>query len=185
MSSVDGTTAPRTFNRTRWIVAGVGAVLTILVLVLATRPAADSSGTATPLVGRPAPPLAGATLDGRNVDVASFRGRYVIVNFFATWCVPCRAEHPELKAFTERHAGAKDPAVIGVAYDHNDIGAARSFFAQQGGTWPVVAENGDRIAVDYGVRGLPESYVIDPGGNISAHVTGPVTADALDGLTAR
>jgi cytochrome c biogenesis protein CcmG/thiol:disulfide interchange protein DsbE len=158
-------------------------VIAVLVGVLATRPTADTKVAVSPLVGKAAPEVKGTALDGRSVELASLRGRYVVVNFFATWCAPCRVEHPELIKFTQRHQGATAPAVLAIAYDENDLDSVKSFFAQKGGTWPVVPDRGGHTAVDYGVRGLPESYVISPDGIVLSHVTGGVTADGLDQLT--
>jgi cytochrome c biogenesis protein CcmG/thiol:disulfide interchange protein DsbE len=170
-------------SRARWIALAVFALIAVLVVVLATRPAANTKVASSPLVGQPAPEVAGTSLDGRPVSLSSLRGRYAVVNFFATWCGPCREEHPELRRFTESNPSPTAPAVIAVAYDERDINATRNFFTQYGGSWPVVPDNGGRIAVDYGVRGLPESYVVDPQGNIAAHITGQVTAATLNQLT--
>jgi len=167
-------------NRARWIAFGVAILVVALVLVLGSRPAAKSTGVATPLGGKEAPTFMGTTLDGGAFDLATLRGRYVVVNFFATWCTPCREEHPELRKFAERHGRADGPRIVAVAYDENDIGATRAFFAREGGGWPVVISNGDRIAVDYGVRGLPETFMVNPNGKVVAHTRGQVTADQLD-----
>lgn len=176
---VDG---PRRRPLAKWIALGVVMLLSALVIVLATRPASDERTVASPLIGKPAPAISGEALDGRQIDLASFRGRWVVVNFFATWCLPCRQEHPEMIRFSESHQGPTSPTIIAVAYDRNDISAARTFFAQNGGTWPVLS-NGSRIATDYGVRGLPESFIVNPDGLIAAHVTGGVTTAQLDRLT--
>ncbi len=170
-------------NRARYTAVAVALVVVVLIGLLATRPAARDVQAARPLVGQAAPPLAGQALDGRNMSLADMRGRYVVVNFFATWCEPCRREHPQLRAFSERHQGPTSPTIVAVAYDKTDIAATRSFFAQRGGDWPVLGESGSRIAIDYGVRGLPETYVVDPDGVIVAHITGEVTAAGLDALT--
>lgn len=164
----------------RRIAVGVLVVSLLLVAVLATRPAAEDQARAEPLVGQVAPGVAGTALDGRGFDLAAQRGKWVVVNFFATWCQPCRQEHPELKAFAEEHASKGDATVIAVAYDQKDLSDARSFFAQFGGTWPVLPDPAGHMAVDYGVRGLPESYVVGPDGKIAYHFTGKVTANALD-----
>jgi cytochrome c biogenesis protein CcmG, thiol:disulfide interchange protein DsbE len=169
-------------RRGGWIALAVCVTVLALIGVLATRPNAGTRIVDSPLVGLPAPPVVGTALDGRPVDLSVYRGRYVVLNFFATWCQPCREEHPEMIEFTERHPGENAPAIVGVAYDANDVSNARSFFAEFGGNWPVVS-NGSQIAVSYGVRGLPESFVIDPDGRVKNRVAGALTADGLDTLT--
>jgi cytochrome c biogenesis protein CcmG, thiol:disulfide interchange protein DsbE len=179
----EGPTQARRLKPARWIAIGVFVVVAVLVVVLATRPAANSRVAGNPLVGSAAPNISGTALNGQPVNLQSLRGRWVVVNFFATWCVPCRQEHPELKKFSAEHQGADSPTIVAVAYDQNDLDAARSFFAQNGGNWPVVPDDGGRTAVAYGVRGLPESFIVDPTGKISSQITGGVTAAQLDNLT--
>jgi cytochrome c biogenesis protein CcmG/thiol:disulfide interchange protein DsbE len=92
--------------------------------------------------------------------------------------VPCRVEHPELVEFERRHAQEGDAGIVSVAFD-DQPDAIRSFFAAEGGTWPVLATDTGGIALDYGVRGVPESYLIAPSGQVAAKFFG-VTADELD-----
>jgi cytochrome c biogenesis protein CcmG/thiol:disulfide interchange protein DsbE len=188
MSTPEASVVPVATSRrspARWIAVAVLVMLVLLVGLLATRPAADSKVKASPLVGQAAPSVSGTALDGRAVDLADFKGRYVVLNFFATWCQPCREEHPDLVEFSRQNSGPSDPAIIAIAYDKSDVNAARSFFAQNGGSWPVVPDDKGHVAIDYGVRGLPETYVIDPQGNISQHVSGGVTLAKLNELTGK
>lgn len=151
----------------------VGVVMVALVALLATR------GTNEPLsskiVGQAAPGFSGETIEGRPFDLANHRGEWVLVNFFATWCGPCRIEHPELVKFAQAHAS--DPVqVVSVAFsDQPD--AIKEFFAKQGGDWPVVATDTGRVALDYGVTGVPETYIVAPSGLIIARVEGVTQAD--------
>ena len=105
-----------------------------------------------------------------------------MVNFFATWCTPCIVEHPELVAFSEQHAASGDAQVISIAYD-TEPQALRDFFASKGGDWPVVVPDDAQLALEFGVTGVPESFVVSPYGQVVAHFTG-VTADGLNQVIA-
>lgn len=165
----------------RWAALGVGAVVALLVGVLATRPPAADVVAPSPLLGQPAPEIEGPDLDGTTARLSQLRGRWVLVNFFATWCIPCVREHPELVRFSDRHP-AEDVRVLAVVYDDQPADVAR-FFAERGGSWPVVDDPGAKV--DFGVRGIPESFLVDPDGVVRTRVIGGVTADGLDGLLRR
>jgi cytochrome c biogenesis protein CcmG/thiol:disulfide interchange protein DsbE len=157
-------------------VLGIGAVL---IAVLATRPPATASEVNTPIVGQRAPSIVARTVDGSSFDLAALRGRWVVVNFFASWCPPCQQEQPDLVAFAYHHRGAGDPALVGVVF--NDTAAsARDFLHGSGATWPAVVDPGGQIALDYGVRGPPETFFVSPGGAVVAHFDGPLTDSSLD-----
>jgi cytochrome c biogenesis protein CcmG/thiol:disulfide interchange protein DsbE len=164
--------------------AAVATVVLLLVVVLTRSEPATDRVTASPLVGRAAPPIVATDLDGDAFDLTSLRGRWVVLNFFATWCAPCRQEHPELLSFSRRHAQAGDATVVSVVYD-DDRDAVAAYFEENGGDWPVVAGDAGRIALDYGVAGVPESYLVDPNGFIAAKITGGVTGLGLDELLER
>lgn len=170
-------------NRPRYIVLAVFLVIVALVVVLSTRPAANSEVVASPLVGQPAPNITGTALDGREVDLSELKGRYVVVNFFATWCGPCLQEHPEIAKFYDSNRGPGDPTVLSVAFKDADSNV-RNFFRDNNGNWPVLADPDGKVSVEYGIRGLPESYIVNPEGNIAAHVTGALDEAALNRLTA-
>jgi cytochrome c biogenesis protein CcmG/thiol:disulfide interchange protein DsbE len=165
------------------IAIALAVVVAVLVIILATRPNNSGGDKArnSPLVGKLAPALDSQDLNGRPVRLSDYRGRFVVLNFFASWCVPCKVEHPELVQFSEREGAKGDTgaALVSVAYqDEPDV--ARDFFSVHGGNWPVVAQDSARIALDFGVVKLPESYLIDPNGKIVKKFEGGVTVAKLD-----
>ena len=162
-----------------FVALAVGVLLVALFVVLATREPGTDRAWETPLAGKAAPALTGRTLDGGTFDLTDQRGRWVVVNFFATWCPPCVKEHPELVRFHNRHAAAGDAMVVSVLFSDTED-AARTFFAENGGDWPVVVENTRAIAADYGFYQPPESFVIDPNGIVYGKFIGGVTDVQLE-----
>jgi cytochrome c biogenesis protein CcmG, thiol:disulfide interchange protein DsbE len=163
-----------------WIAGAVALVLLAVVVVAArAKPATQRIGE-SPLVGHTAPSLRGDVISGPAETLDALRGKFVLVNFFATWCVPCRQEHPELVRFSQRHA-TDDVAVIQVVYGDR-ASTVKSFIAKHGGTWPVVDDPQGSIALDWGVRGLPESYLVDPRGYVLYKITGGADAEGLERL---
>ena len=179
MTSVDAPARGR--HTARWIAIAVGVVIAALVVVLATRKPAQSELPDNPLVGKAAPSFDASALTGERVQLASLKGRWVFVNFFNDWCVPCQQEHPELQKFNERHKAAGDAVLIGIIHG-SDAGAVRSYLAKEGGDWPVIDDPRGALALDYGVRGQPETYVIDPNGFVVSRIPSRITADGLDRL---
>jgi len=154
----------------------VGVVMVALIALLATR--GTNEPISSKIVNQAAPTFSGETTDGTTFNLANHRGEWVLVNFFATWCVPCRLEHPELVKFANEHS--KDPVqVVSVAYGNDQADTIREFFAQQGGTWPVIPADTGRVALDYGVTGVPETYIVAPSGLVIGRLEG-VTADELN-----
>lgn len=174
-----GVAAPRGGRAAAFVVAPVAVVLVLLVAVLFTRRSAQDRASTTPLQDRPAPAILGSTLDGEAFDLDALRGRWVMVNFFASWCVPCQQEHPELTSFDRRHSQAGDVQLISVVFG-DDTDKVRQFFDRNGGDWPVVVGDVGRVALDYGVTAPPETFVIDPAGIVRARFAFPVTGLFLD-----
>jgi len=158
----------------------VGLVAVALVALLATR------GTSTPIasqiVGQAAPSFSGITLDGSTYDLSRHRGQWVVVNFFATWCTECRLEDPQIQQFVDQNKG-QPVSVVSLAYS-DDAESIRSYFAESGATWPVIASDTGRVALDYGVTRVPESYIVAPSGLVVQGFFGGVTAAELEAVIA-
>jgi cytochrome c biogenesis protein CcmG/thiol:disulfide interchange protein DsbE len=163
-----------------WIAASVFAVIAALMAVLATRSPAVTKVADSPLIGRIAPDVSGKALDGTTVRLADLRGNFVVLNFFATWCIPCQREHPELVRFAAQHQTGT-ARVLQVIFD-DTAAAAREFVGRKGVTWPVVDDPDGQVALDFGVRGPPESFVIGPDGLVLFKIVGQVDAAGLNRL---
>lgn len=166
----------------------VVAVVGLFVFILATRDSQQSFLIGRGIVGQPAPLIEGQTIDGGTFNSDHHLGKWVVVNFFASWCVGCIEEYPELEKFHKRHQNG-DAIVVTVVFNDTRERVLRS--PMRGAEWPVIfGENRDdtgRIAVDYSVTALPETYVISPAGVVVEKLVGAsgVTADSLDLVIAR
>ena len=167
-----------------WVALALGVVVVLFVGLLATREPARNTLAGSPLLGRPAPEVTGTALDGSTVRLSQMRGRFVLLNFFATWCVPCQREHPELVKFAQRHEASGDAQVLAVIFD-DDPAAVRRFFEEKGGRWPVIDDPRGKVSLSFGVRGPPESFLIAPDGTVVTRIVGEVRADDLDDLLRR
>lgn len=163
--------------------AVVAALVAVLVVVLATRDPSTERASHSPLIGELAPATAGTTIDGKEVSIDDHRGRFVVVNFFASWCTPCLEEHPELAAFDAEHRAEGDAVLVGVTFD-DSAEDARAFFEKRGGGWPVIDDPDNSIGVAYGVTKVPETFVISPEGVVVQRYAGAITRAELNELIA-
>lgn len=159
----------------------VAAVVALLVAVLAASKPSGHGANYSPLIGQAAPPVSGPSLTGgARYSLAQFRGRWVLVNFSASWCVPCRQETPQLIRFENEHARAGDAVILAISFDPTDKANLAAFLHSSGATWPAVDDPGAEVS--YGIQGIPESYLVDPQGTVVAKFTGGVTAAQVDGV---
>jgi cytochrome c biogenesis protein CcmG, thiol:disulfide interchange protein DsbE len=125
----------------------------------------------SPLIAKEAPPFTLTLFDGRTVSLSDLRGKAVFLNFWASWCVPCRAEAKDLEAAWQRLKD-KDLVFLGVALQDPEKDS-RAFLEEFNVTYANGRDDSGKIAVDYGVWGIPESFFIDPQGRITyKHVGG-------------
>ncbi|MBI3289262.1 MAG: TlpA family protein disulfide reductase [Elusimicrobia bacterium] len=142
----------------------------ILLSCLALSACAGSSGS------RVAPDFVLRDASGKTVSLASFRGKPVLVNFWATWCESCREEMPALEDLHRRRAA--DVVVLGVALDE-DAGRVSAFAQAYGLTFPLLIADRKTLE-DYAVRGLPTTFVVDPQGRIVRREVGPLDLRAVE-----
>jgi thiol-disulfide isomerase/thioredoxin len=119
-------------------------------------------------------------LDGQgSASIADYQGRWVLVNVWASWCTPCRAESPALERFYDAHRG-RDFTILGI--DSNDLSTdATNFVKHYGITYPQIRDgNGDYAKGDLGTTGVPESFLVNPKGRLMLHSLGPVSDRYLD-----
>jgi cytochrome c biogenesis protein CcmG, thiol:disulfide interchange protein DsbE len=138
-----------------------------------------SKGGSTIAVGDPAPDKQLSQLGGTGSgDIADYRGRWVLVNFWASWCAPCRSEAPALESFQKEHA-QQGFTVLGINLDDN-TGDATAFVRRYGLTYPQLRDGDGSDRRDaYGMTGFPESFLVDPAGKLALIRRGAVDESYL------
>ena len=157
--------------------AAVALILGLaLTLTLAFR--RDPHDIKTGTVGKPAPAFALRSLtDGTTVSLDQYKGKIVVLNFWASWCIPCKEENPALTDVWERYRGTEVVLLGVVLQDSAD--AARDYTTRLGNTWASAVDADGRVALSYGVFGPPETYFIAPDGVIAGRHIGPIDEPTL------
>ncbi len=158
------------------VAVGIGALF-------GSRLTVDPTLVESPLIGRPVPDLTLPALEGPGeVSLAALRGEVVVVNFWASWCVACREEHAALVGAAEQY---RDAGVTVVGIDYQDSTSAAVGFLDElgrgGENYRYVTDVGSRAALEFGLFGVPETFVVDRDGTIVAKITGPTTYSLLAG----
>lgn len=151
------------------LLLGVAAIALVFGLALARK------NQTQPTAG-PAPDFTLTTLDGGQINLASLKGRVVVVNFWASWCGPCRQEAPVLERVWQQYKD-KDVVVVGVAYTDTEKNA-KAYLQQFGNTYPNGLDLGTKISELYNIQGVPETFIIDRNGNVSRFFKVPFVEDA-------
>ncbi len=117
-------------------------------------------------------------INGAAVDLQSYRGKWVVVNYWATWCPPCQEEIPELVLFHENHKD-RDAVVVGISMEETPLAALSRFVEENMMSYPIIPMRSDMPMIG-NVPGLPTTYMIDPAGSIVAKKVGQVTTEMLE-----
>ncbi|HSJ58310.1 MAG TPA: TlpA disulfide reductase family protein [Anaerolineae bacterium] len=157
------------------VVAAAAAVALVVIALLAY--AILTGPNRPPQIGEAVPPFTLDTFDGQSMDLTAHQGDVVIVNFFASWCVPCRQEAADLEETWQSYRD-EDVQFFGIAYK-DARSKAQAFLDEFGVTYPSAFDAGNRVARTYGVTGVPETFVVDQQGRLVRHILGAVTADEL------
>ena len=144
---------------------------------LALRPGRDPQALPSALIDKPVPAFELPSLDGTTtISTSNLAGQVVVINYFASWCVPCRIEHPLLMRLAEREG----VTLWGIAYKDRPEDAQR-FLTQLGNPYRQIAvDRAGRTGFDFGVYGVPETYVIDRTTHIRKRIVGPLTTAILE-----
>ena len=158
----------------RWLLP-LSAVPVLLLLTYGlTR---DTFVLPSAIVGTEAPVFDLETMDGDSLALESLRGKVVLLNFCASWCIPCLAEHAVLVRASQE-LPADRFVLLGVVYQDTPENA-RSFMRRLGGDWPSVLDLNSRTAMDYGVYGVPESFFVDQNGMVAFKQVGPLSWEVV------
>ena len=168
-----------------WKIMGVGMALSLPAIYFLAR-GFDYDPRALPdkLTGTNAPDFVLSSLEGHSVRLSELKGSPVVLNFWASWCQPCLIEHPALLDLAERYK-SKGVVFLGVLYGDEADNAER-FVKQHGSAYPTLNDSTQSTSIDYGVAGVPETFVIDKDGVVIHKFTGPIDpvmlASILEGL---
>jgi len=166
---------PRPEPRRSPVVTAAAAVGVVVVVLLAY--AILTGPTRPPQVGEAVPQFTLDAFDGQAIDLAAHQGEVVILNFFASWCIPCRQEAADLEEAWQAYRD-RDVQFFGIAYK-DARSKAQAFLDEFGVTYPSAFDAGNKVARTYGVTGVPETFIIDPQGRLVRHILGAVTTAEL------
>jgi cytochrome c biogenesis protein CcmG/thiol:disulfide interchange protein DsbE len=166
----------------RWIALAVAAVVTAVGVVFAIQVGRANTAPSMPrlvIEHAPAPSFTLQGLNGKPIASKSLQGKTYVVNFFNSWCIPCRQEASAMKAFYAEHQAEADFAMVGIIID-DDASTMRGYVRGEDITWPVGVDPNGAASLSFGTTGQPETYVIAPDGVAVCGNLGPSTQSELD-----
>lgn len=183
---------PTPSNRKKWFVMlGAFGPLTLVAALLiwgtiqgGGRPGGifvNNTGGDVAIDLAPAPDFTLTAFNGDTVTLSDHLGKVVFVDFWSSWCAPCRQEAPVLKFVSDAMVG-EDVAFIGIDVWETQVGAGRTFALRSGWDYPSGIDPNGAITIEYGVKGLPEKFFIDQNGNIVKKFIGPISAERLTSI---
>lgn len=173
---MNGHQLPRWRSGLRWLLLPI--LVVPITLVLGYGFTRNPQALPAAFLDQPAPPFDLVAIDGRRVTSQSLRGRPVVVNFWASWCGECKREHPVLMAGHERYGD--EVAFVGVLYQ-DSVPDAVAYLAENGDSgYPNLVDPSGRLAIEFGVTGVPETFFIDASGRVRFKQWGRLTADILE-----
>ena len=161
-----------------WKVLSGGALIVVpLVALLAAGFGRDPKLRSEATIGKAAPGFDLEQVQGGRFDLAAYRGSPVVVNFWSTWCQPCKIEHPVLLEAAQSY-GASGVRFVAVVYQ-DEPDKVQRYITKNGSAWPTLLDPGGRTAISYGVAGVPETFFVDKNGTIVHKVAGPVSRQVM------
>ena len=168
----------------RWVLAGLAlAIVAFAVAAASVHPSSPNAVAPSQLVGKRAPSLQGQLLSGGAYKLDP-SGKYMLVNFFASWCTPCRAETSAFERFLAEapsHPWGSSVHIVGVTVNDRTT-SAQAFVKELGVSWPVVFDGSGVVGLDWGVANPPQTFLVAPDGKVVTRIVGQVTAPGLVAL---
>jgi cytochrome c biogenesis protein CcmG/thiol:disulfide interchange protein DsbE len=158
-----------------WVLAIGFALIVPVLAILGSGFGNDPRAVPSMMESKPAPNFDLVQLDGTRTTLEELRGKPVILNFWSTWCQPCKIEHALLQ---QAQRDQQDVQFLGILYSDKPEIAAR-YLDKVGAAYPTLVDEGNRVAIDYGVAGVPETFFITKSGDIAAKWTGPISWPTL------
>ena len=159
------------------LITGLAIIVPVLVL-FAVSFGNDPRAVPSVLEGKPAPTFVLTDLEGQPVSLEQFRGKPVVINFWSTWCGPCKMEHGLLQQTARMNT---DVQFLGVIYS-DEAAKAKAYLQRAGATYPSLVDPQSTTAIDYGVAGVPETFFIDRSGTIVEKFVGPLDPSNMQRL---